>query len=699
MKKALPSFPIIFCSLVCALFILCRYSLAQTHGEWTWMKGDSALGGPGIYGTQGVAAPANLPGGRYESGGMTDSAGNFWLYGGSGYDHNANLGLLDDLWKYDPTTNNWAFMKGDSATGQSAVYGTQGIPSPANHPGPRYAFVTWNQSNGSLWLIGGDGYNDLWRYDIATNEWTWMTGTNSGSAVGVYGTKGVAAAGNTPGQRTEVTASWVDASGNLWLFGGGGYAASTAYGYLNDLWMYNPGTNLWMWVSGDNFVNATGVYGTLGIPSPTNKPGGRYAYCSWADLQGNLWIFSGYNSNYYNDLWRFDITTWQWTWMGGSNVAVSGNSGGLYVAKCSSDSLHIPSRRFENKANWTDTLGNFWTYGGFDIISDLWSYSPSSHKWTWVSGDTVSNSITSVWGTQGVSSPLNHPGGRFGAPAFRNTDGSLWIFGGAYGSIERDNALWRYIPCDTCGGCLQSQPVAVFTCSDTVFCSEAGQCISFFDHSTGNPTSWKWIFNGASPDTSNIQNPTNICYNTPGTYPVTLIVANSAGRDTLTVASLIIYSNPPPPPTITLGSGDTLFSSHGSSYQWYLNGSLIAGATDSFYVATQGGTYAVQITDGLGCNSLSGGFIITGVSPFSLEDGKGIRIYPNPVSQELLISFFGDKPELTVVDMLGQIIDIRPIEKSSTNYSVNVSDFRDGSYLLQIKTSKYIINKRFTVMH
>src|SRR5207247_1711846 len=96
---------------------------------------------------------------------------------------------------------------------------------------------------------------------------------------------------------------------------------------------------------------------------------------------------------------------------------------------CTADSLHIPSRRFENKANWVDACGNFWTYGGGNTIGDLWTYSPASHKWTYASGDSTVN-IAPVWGVQGVSGPLNKPGARCGAPAWKHTDGSLWIFGG-----------------------------------------------------------------------------------------------------------------------------------------------------------------------------------------------------------------------------------------------------------------------------
>ena len=33
---------------------------------------------------------------------------------------------------------------------------------------------------------------------------------------------------------------WIDAAGNLWLFGGQGLCSSGTVGYLNDLWKYEP---------------------------------------------------------------------------------------------------------------------------------------------------------------------------------------------------------------------------------------------------------------------------------------------------------------------------------------------------------------------------------------------------------------------------------------------------------------------------
>ena len=60
----------------------------------------SSGGQKGVYGTSGVPASGNIPGGRYTASTWTDSGGNLWLFGGWGYDAAGSVGYLNDLWKY-----------------------------------------------------------------------------------------------------------------------------------------------------------------------------------------------------------------------------------------------------------------------------------------------------------------------------------------------------------------------------------------------------------------------------------------------------------------------------------------------------------------------------------------------------------------------------------------------------------------------
>lgn len=67
---------------------------------------------------------------------------------------------------------------------------------------------------------------------------------------------------------------------------------------------------------------------------------------------------------------------------------------------------------------------------------------------------------------------------------------------------------------------------ADFSLDNKVICE--GNSVSYIDESYHNPTSWNWTFEGGTPATSSIQNP-SVTYNTSGTYSVTLSVTNSSG--------------------------------------------------------------------------------------------------------------------------------------------------------------------------
>jgi len=69
-----------------------------------------------------------------------------------------------------------------------------------------------------------------------------------------------------------------------------------------------------------------------------------------------------------------------------------------------------------------------------------------------------------------------------------------------------------------------------------------GVDISFTDESSGNPTAWAWAFEGGTPATSSVQNPT-AQWAAEGVYDVTLVVTNAGGGDELTMTDYITISN------------------------------------------------------------------------------------------------------------------------------------------------------------
>lgn len=88
---------------------------------------------------------------------------------------------------------------------------------------------------------------------------------------------------------------------------------------------------------------------------------------------------------------------------------------------------------------------------------------------------------------------------------------------------------------------VNAAPVADFTSNLTSV--NFGQSVNYFDLSANVPTSWEWHFEGGIPATSTLQNPTNIQYNTPGTYDVTLIATNSFGSNTITKPDYITVNS------------------------------------------------------------------------------------------------------------------------------------------------------------
>jgi hypothetical protein len=277
------------------------------------------------------------------------------------------------------------------------VYGTKGMAAGTNLPGSRWGAAARKDASGNVWLFGGFGFdnttspntvpgllNDLWKY--SGGQWTWVSGSDVINQDGVYGTQGAPAATNVPGGR-QAGISWIDNSGNFWLFGGYNLSPSGQPNAFNDLWEFSGGQ--WTWVSGSNLVNQLGVYGTQGVAAASNVPGARWAPAAWTDAAGRLWLFGGQGfdatgNGSLNDLWQF--SGGQWTWVKGANAV---GQAGVYGIQANPvvwpHVTNVPGSRW-GAGYWLDTSNQLWIFGGegFDssggngngLLSDLWRYLP-----------------------------------------------------------------------------------------------------------------------------------------------------------------------------------------------------------------------------------------------------------------------------------------------------------------------------------
>ena len=419
-----------------------------TTNNWTWIKGSNTPDAVGNYGTIGVESSTNVSGARASSSTWVVN-GNLYLFGGASTDNSGSSIRLNDLWSYNPVTNNWTYIKGSTAFDVMGTYGTMGVAASANTPGGKVGANSWTYNN-KLYLMGGQGrgstttfgiLNDLWSFDIITNNWTWLKGSNTANPVANFGTIGVSNTANTPGRKTQ-SSTWTY-NGKLYLFGTISVSSSET---SNDLWEYNPANNNWTWLKGSNSAYVQGNYGNLGVTVNTNMPGGRYGGSPWV-FNNKLYLFGGAGlgttsiGGFLNDLWEYDPTTNNFTWIKGRNII---NLPGTYNAPLR------PGAR-SGGLSW-DYNNKLYLMGGFGAdengtsgsMNDLWEYNPATNVWAWLKGSKFANSLGS-FGIYGVSATTNLPRAREQSATWTYNN-KLYLFGGRNSnmSVSLSSDTWVF---------------------------------------------------------------------------------------------------------------------------------------------------------------------------------------------------------------------------------------------------------------
>ena len=201
-------------------------------------------------------------------------------------------------------------------------------------------------------------------------------------------------------------------------------------------------------------------------------------------------------------------------------------------------------------------------------------------------------------------------------------------------------------------------PVANFVANPLVICNSG--CVTYYDSSTNNPTSWQWSFPGGVPNSANTQGPINVCYSGIGAYSSELIVTNATGADTLFRQNYVNIVAPIQPsisasenPINACESTRLTAEPLGSAYLWGPGGdcNTCQTVTVSPTSTTQ---YWLAYTDINGCSSTDT-TVVTVTSIFTYFMPTGISPDCSCINNTLLVHGRGiDFINLKIFDRVGE---------------------------------------------
>lgn len=182
----------------------------------------------------------------------------------------------NDLWEYDIKTNNWTLLEVDDGCRQL----NNGLKKPFAR-----SFFGSTVCGGCIYIFGGWPStrafgNDLWKYDIKESYWKCLTAVNADQ--------------NKPCVRYG--SYLAEYNNNLYLFGGRNTVKKEFY---NDMWIFDTSKSEWLKLFDNN--------NSFSYPCARYVPG-RTVYGKY------LYMYGGYSGEQWelNDLWRFDFETVKW---------------------------------------------------------------------------------------------------------------------------------------------------------------------------------------------------------------------------------------------------------------------------------------------------------------------------------------------------------------------------------------------------
>jgi len=136
--------------------------------------------------------------------------------------------------------------------------------------------------------------------------------------------------------------------------------------------------------------------------------------------------------------------------------------------------------------------------------------------------------------------------------------------------------------------------------------------------------------------------------------------------------------------------GNTMDAGAGyATYQWSLNGSILAGETNQTINATTNGTYTVEVTNPTGCSAVSDGYAFVFVGVEDIAFLNRFEVFPNPNQGRFTVRLELAKSAaitFSLVNVMGQEVYAYDAGHIHGNFSheINREQLAKGVYLLEL---------------
>lgn len=167
-----------------------------------------------------------------------------------------------------------------------------------------------------------------------------------------------------------------------------------------------------------------------------------------------------------------------------------------------------------------------------------------------------------------------------------------------------------------------------------------------------------------------------------GSYMISYTYTNSYGCNDTDSTNINVFSAPSLPSIYQ--NIDVLSTDNNLFYQWFLNGNPIVGETNQFILCDSSGFYQVEVSNAVGCSSLSDPYNFSLSSIENFNSNIELNLFPNPASTYFII----ESPQLNnyfnikIFNIEGRLV--LDLNKKMVGEKIDISELESGSYFIKL---------------